>query len=400
MTPKNFLTGLFVTLFSPMTLGEGVAPANHRVVELDSPAPVSSQLSRVTRDESGEIYLSWVSDVDSHTRLSYSRLSKDLWSPAQTISEGADWFLNWADFPMLSVSQGGMVAHWLLRSGADTYDYDIAASFFDESTENWLAAQLINTDGVQAEHGFVSMTPTGNQSTLLTWLDGRNTRRQPVPGAMTLRAAVFDMKGRNLGEWELDETVCDCCQTSSAMAETGPVVVYRNRTEDEVRDISIVRFVDGRWSAPQVVHHDDWQVHGCPVNGPAVAAQGERLAVAWFTAKDDYPKVQLAFSTDSGLSFSAPILVAGTNTNGRVDTVFLSNGQVVVSWMDTQGADVKVMLSRYSESGELLDTTEVASTSASRRSGFPVIENVGNTVYVTWTDVSSEAQVRVAQVAF
>jgi flavin reductase (DIM6/NTAB) family NADH-FMN oxidoreductase RutF len=139
---------------------------------------------------------------------------------------------------------------------------------------------------------------------------------------------------------------------------------------------------------------------GCPVNGPAVAARQSAVAVAWFTARDELPKVQLALSANSGEDFSAPILVAGPNTSGRIDTVILQSGEVVVSWLDTAETDAKIMLSRFTADGDLVDLTEVAKTSASRRSGFPVIERVGNAVYVSWTDLSGLPEVRAARVTF
>ncbi|MFK8043789.1 TlpA family protein disulfide reductase [Congregibacter sp.] len=416
VTPNNEVVAKLVGLQSrDQILKElsrlGLAPEAPLVIKLESPAPINSHLPRLTSD-GGDLYLSWVTDLNAKSRLSYAKLGEGIkesskgegieegWSPPQTISEGDNWFVNWADFPALSVSGEGMVAHWLQRSGADTYDYDIAASVYDAEQQQWSPGQLVNTDGIKAEHGFVSMTPAGDQGTLITWLDGRNTRRQPTPGAMTLRSAVFDYQGNNLEEWELDETVCDCCQTSSAMTPKGPVVVYRNRTSDEIRDIFIVRMVDGVWSQPQAVHDDGWQVNGCPVNGPAVAARSGSLVVAWFSAKSNEPKVQLALSANSGETFSAPILVAASNTNGRVDTTILENGEILVSWMDDTDSNAKIMLSRYSSNGAFLDVTEVGITSSSRRSGFPVMESVGDVAYLTWTDVTDKLQVRVAKVVY
>jgi hypothetical protein len=219
------------------------------------------------------------------------------------------------------------------------------------------------------------------------------------PGAMTLRAGIFDKSGANVSEWELDHRVCDCCQTSSAMTENGPIIVYRDRSQQEVRDIYATRLVDGAWTLPQAIHNDNWQIAGCPVNGPSVAAMNKRVAVAWFNAKDDVPKIQLVLSTDSGLSFSEPIVVESPNTNGRVDTTILDSGNIIVSWMDTVG-EAKIMLSRYDINGELLSTTEVAGSSPSRRSGFPIIEAVGNSVYVTWTDIDATPQVKVARIDY
>ena len=366
---------------------------------LDSPAPVNSHLSRVVSDTSGQIYLSWVSEEGDLARFSYSKLAESGWSRPELISSGSDWFVNWADFPMLSVNGDNMAAHWLRMSAEGTYDYNIEASFSDVQNQDWSEPRVIHSDGVSAEHGFVSMLPLKEGSTLITWLDGRNTRNGDEYGEMTLRAGIFSSSGQILSEWELDSRACDCCQTSSAMTSSGPVVVYRDRSAGEIRDIAMTRYLDGQWTEPRPVHEDNWQIAGCPVNGPSVSARNEQVAVAWFTAKDDTPKVQLALSSDSGASFTAPVLVASPETNGRVGTALLDSGKIIVSWIDTSSIEAKIMLSVFSGEAELLQQVEVANTSASRRSGFPIIESVGETVYISWTDLSDSPQVRVARVS-
>jgi hypothetical protein len=390
---------LFGLLFGLSISISSYAAGQDQLTRLPSPAPANSSLSRVVADESGEIYLSWVSQDAEQATLAFARLTSEGWDAAQVISEGRNWFVNWADFPVLSVDSSGMVAHWLQMSATGTYDYDIRARFYAQDKATWTEARTIHTDGISAEHGFVSMLPLNDGTTLISWLDGRETVHSEPPGAMTLRAGIFDKSGANVSEWELDHRVCDCCQTSSAMTENGPIIVYRDRSQQEVRDIYATRLVDGAWTLPQAIHNDNWQIAGCPVNGPSVAAMNKRVAVAWFNAKDDVPKIQLVLSTDSGLSFSEPIVVESPNTNGRVDTTILDSGNIIVSWMDTVG-EAKIMLSRYDINGELLSTTEVAGSSPSRRSGFPIIEAVGNSVYVTWTDIDATPQVKVARIDY
>ena len=395
-SPNAALLGLLFALSISIT---SYAAGQDQLTRLPSPAPANSSLSRVVADESGEIYLSWVSQDAEQATLAFARLTSEGWDAAQVISEGRNWFVNWADFPVLSVDSSGMVAHWLQMSTTGTYDYDVRARFYAQDKATWTEARTIHTDGISAEHGFVSMLPLNDGTTLISWLDGRETVHSEPPGAMTLRAGIFDKSGANVSEWELDHRVCDCCQTSSAMTENGPIIVYRDRSQQEVRDIYATRLVDGAWTLPQAIHNDNWQVAGCPVNGPSVAAMNKRVAVAWFNAKDDVPKIQLVLSTDSGLSFSEPIVVESPNTNGRVDTTILDSGNIIVSWMDTAG-EAKIMLSRYDINGELLSTTEVAASSPSRRSGFPIIEAVGNSVYVTWTDIDAGPQVKVARIDY
>ena len=378
-----------------------LAPAHAADVELlSSPAAENSSLSRVVSDESGNLYLSWVTQAEGSAGLYYSTLKETRWSKPQLIRQGEDWFINWADFPVLSVSAENKAAHWLRMSAEGTYDYDIDARFYDARTDSWSDAITPHKDGVSAEHGFVSMVPVGNGNTLMSWLDGRNTKTEAGYGEMTLRAGIFSARGETLSEWELDARVCDCCQTSAAMSAAGPIIVYRDRSSEEIRDIYVTRYANGDWTPPVAIHDDQWEIAGCPVNGPSVAAQRNFVAVGWFTAKDDSPKVQLALSTDSGEHFSAPILVSGPDTIGRIDTAILANGEVAVSWLDTKDETAELTVSRFSAGGSLIDTTVVARMSASRRSGFPIIETIGDDLFVTWTDISEGSEVRVARIDF
>ena len=380
---------------------------------MKAPVGGGSSLSRVVTGADGGVYLSWVSRRDDMSILSYSKLANGVWQAPQVITQGDDWFINWADFPSLAVNEDTMAAHWLRKSAQGPYDYDVNAAFYHEASQSWGEAITVHKDGVSAEHGFVSMLPMSGGRTFISWLDGRNTRMSAnqagaaadheghgASGAMTLRAGIFDREGGTLQEWQLDGRVCDCCQTSAAMAASGPVVVYRDRSDDEIRDTYITRLIEGRWSRPVAVHHDGWKIAGCPVNGPSVAALGEQLAVVWFSAKNESPEVKLALSRDSGATFSTPLMVADETTIGRVGASYLSSGDIALSWMDARGDSARIMLALYDADGALLERVEVAKSRSSRRSGFPVITSLGDDVYVTWTDIEADAQVRVARGRF
>jgi hypothetical protein len=384
---------------------------------LQAPAREQTSLSRLTIDDTGTVHLSWVKSsgkINSLYRSAFSNNSSGgTWTDASLISSGNDWFVNWADFPFLSVNGTSMAAHWLQKSSQGTYNYDVKATFYNGVTQRWSPPATIHKDGVSAEHGFVSMLPMTENRTLITWLDGRNTVKKENAedhasghgmdhgmGGMTLRAGIFSAGGSTQKEWQLDALVCDCCQTSTAMTKSGPVVVYRNRSEAEIRDIYITRMTDSGWSAPVPVYADNWKIAGCPVNGPAIASGNGLTAVAWFTAKDDVPTVNMALSTDDGERFGTPIVVAKDSTNGRVSIAILESGDVVVSWLDVEDAAAYLKLARYDPQGNLKESLIVAKTSASRRSGFPVIVSHGDDVYLTWTDISSEPRVKVARVQF
>lgn len=403
---KNVMQAMSIA--ASMTLASpGAQAGNAEVLMMQAPVGENSSLSRLVTDAKGRVHLSWVTSNDEVSTLYYATFANDEWGDAELIAQGDDWFINWADFPSLVVNDNSMAAHWLRLSSDGTYDYDVNATFYTRKTQSWGEAITIHKDGVSAEHGFVSMLPMSEGRTFISWLDGRKTVKDTIAsagdatsGGMTLRAGIFDRDGKTLHDWELDGLTCDCCQTSAAMSASGPIVVYRDRSDHEVRDIYITRFFADKWSAPVPVFSDDWVVAGCPVNGPAVAAKGSMTAVVWFSAKDDQPKVKLAISQNEGESFNAPVLVANASTNGRVGITILESGNIAVSWLATNGSDAQLKLALYRPQGDLLNTVRVADTKASRRSGFPVITSAGNDVYVTWTDLSGGGQIKVARIRF
>jgi hypothetical protein len=233
------------------------------------------------------------------------------------------------------------------------------------------------------------------------WLDGRDMVRDA--GAMTLRAAVFDKAGV-VGSMLLDPMVCDCCQTDVAIATSGPVAVYRNRTAEEIRDIHVTRAVGGAWEPDRSVSDDGWRIAGCPVNGPAIAARGDRVVVAWYTAAQDRPRVRVAFSADSAASFGAAMDVAEGNPSGRVDVVLDAAGDAIVSWLEpppdpaqVDSAELKVR--RVTAFAPSARSYVVAGTGAGRPAGFPQMVLHGDRLLFAWTDTREEpATVRSASV--
>ncbi|MBT8181662.1 MAG: hypothetical protein KJO53_08745, partial [Eudoraea sp.] len=232
--------------------------------------------------------------------------------------------------------------------------------------------------------------PYKENSFFITWLDGRNTQEKVdgSRGAMTLRAAKVSAYGEVHNDTVLDSRTCDCCQTSAAITTNGPVVIYRDRSEEEIRDISIVRNVAGKWTAPKTIYPDNWLIKGCPVNGPRATSLGNNLAVAWFTAAKDRPKVNLVFSNDGGISFDNPIQIDDATAIGRVDVLLLEKGIAIVSWMQMEDKGAVLKAVKADSSGNMGEPILIARLESSRSTGFPQMELVGDNVYFAWTHVS------------
>ena len=338
--------------------------------------------------------LSWIeSQGDSIFSLKYSELKNEKWDSAKTITSGTNWFVNWADFPAIAEQNGNLLSHYLQMSAEGTYTYDIRMKLFNDQEGSWKDDFILHKDGTKSEHGFVSMIPYKDDSFFITWLDGRNTaggHDHGGGGAMTVRAATITSKGDILNVAELDSKTCDCCQTGAAITANGPIVVYRDRSNEEIRDIYISRYVDSTWTSPKAIYNDNWKISGCPVNGPKTVAKDNVLAVTWFTNADAQAKVKLIFSEDSGETFNEPILIDDTNPLGRVDVVMLDKDNVLVSWITELDKKTVIKAMKVDKIGQKNDAVVLAELDGSRSSGFPQMEIVNDKVLFAWTDVLNE----------
>ena len=372
------------------------------VREIASPAALGSAEPCIEAGGDGRAYLSWVEPggTEQHA-LRFSKWEGSAWSAPRTVAEGSDWFVNWADFPsVIGLHDGTIAAHWLQKTGSGAYAYGVKVSFSRDGGQTW-SAPITPHDNSPTEHGFVSMVPLPRDRLAAIWLDGRETTAgsHSHAGSMTLRSAVLAADGRVEREDLLDARVCDCCQTAAVGVGNGAVVVaYRDRSEGEVRDLFTVRFDGERWTEPVAVHDDRWVIPGCPVNGPALAADGDRVAVAWFTAAGSppAPTVRIAFSRDGGRSFEAPLDVDAGRPVGRVDVAFLEDGAALVTWIGEDEGSTQILACRVDSNGRRGPHVRVASTSSERANGFPRMANLGQDAVIAWTDPGSPSRIRTA----
>ncbi|MHC4947304.1 MAG: sialidase family protein [Planctomycetota bacterium] len=377
----------------------------------DPPAGSGSMAPNLTVHE-GAVLLTWLEPADTGRedddhparRLRWSRFDGEGWSAPITIVEGVDFFANWADVPALAVAgDGTMLAHWLQRSGEGTYAYDVVLARSTDGGATWTTLGRPHRDGTRTEHGFVSMVP-GPAGVRVFWLDGRQMVTGDAAddphghgaGEMTLRTAYVDLAPS--GGACLDARVCECCNTDAARTSAGAIVAYRDRGHDEHRDISVVRYDGVEWSSPRLVHDDGWEIAACPVNGPAIAAEGDLVAVAWFTGAGDDLEVRATFSRDGGVTFEAPVVLDDTAPVGRVDLVLADDGEAVVGWLDTHVDGGAVRLRRVAPGGRPGPAVRVAASSVRRTAGFPKLAVVGERLLVAWTEDDEDRRVRAVTV--
>ena len=370
------------------------------VTALASPAAIDSgqpQLSAL----GNRVVLSWIERSGERATLRFSERTDSGWTEARTVASGADWFVNWADVPsVIPLQHESMAAHWLQKSAASTYAYDVRLALSRDRGRTWSPSVTPHHDGTQTEHGFASLFPMPGQGLGAVWLDGRQMKEGAHEGmdagAMSLRGALFGPDGNQASEMLIDDRVCECCPSATAVTTDGPIVAYRNRTTDEVRDIYVSRMVAGTWTEPRSVHDDNWRIAACPVNGPALSANGRDVAIAWFTAVGNEGHVYAAFSSDSGATFGPPVRIDDAGAVGRVDIELLADGSAAVTWIEFADQRSEFRMRRAERGGARSPSIAVSGISAGRSSGYPRLARRGNELLFAWVESGEKPRVRTA----
>ncbi|WP_412985231.1 hypothetical protein [Pontimicrobium sp. IMCC45349] len=373
-----------------------------QLINLDIPNDVNSSEPSLHKAKDGTIYLNWFeTNKDDVTSLKLATLKDNKWSNISTVASSSNWFVNWADFPSITSFGDNLVIHYLEKSAEDTYAYDVKLLTSNDKGATWNNAFTPHTDGTQTEHGFVSKTALNEESYLTVWLDGRQMayakKDSTVTSQMSLRAAIINSKNKIINEYTLDKRTCDCCQTDTALTNEGPIVVYRDRTAHEIRDIYYTKQLnDTTWSQPKPLYNDNWKIGGCPVNGPAISAKNDNVAVSWFTVANDNPQVKVSFSKNNGNTFETPILIGNSKTLGRVDVEMLDEDSAIVSWMETENGQTVINIQQVFNNGDKSNVFTVSKSNESRSSGFPRITIKGEQIIIAWTQVGELLKVNSA----
>jgi len=390
---------------------------SYSVKEISSPCGNDSGEPRLSLTKNGQLLLSWLEKTgDKKHALRFAIRDKENWTDVGTVIEAENLLVNWADFPSIFQNQDGtFVASWLVKNAKNAHAYNIFISLSNDDGKNWSKPFTPHNDKTETEHGFVSMFQGSDLMTGFVWLDGRKYETEKhaqvnkesetdsqhgghdkaKSNEMALRFASVNKDGILINEVELDGRVCDCCPTSAVVTNNIPLIAYRDRSDEEIRDISIIRFVGGQWTKPQTVSADNWKINGCPVNGPVVSAKDKTVAVAWYSEADSSPVVKIAFSNNTGESFNPPIKVNESKTVGRVDLLVLDDGSAVVSWIEGNAQKAELKARQIKADGTLSESFIVAQTSIERKSGFPKMIKVGNEIIFVWTDIATN-KVRIA----
>ena len=375
-----------------------VTVISSKLVDVATPSKEGAMSPRLTYSKD-KLFLTWLEPAVTKKfgkekpewRVMFSEWQNKEWGPPRIITSSPNLFLNWADFPsMISSSSGVLYAHWLEKNADNMpYAYDVQLAKSEDGGKHWSRLGHIRKNQPLHQNsydGFVSFLPENN-GVRAFWIDGRLHESKDV---MTLRTVLID---KEVGKEEiLDKSICSCCGTSAVSLPKGSGIFYRDRTKEEVRDIYKVRRQNGQWQVPKAVNNDNWEISGCPVNGPKAINLGNETAVVWFTAVDERPLVKMAWSDNGGESFDEPLIIdtiSPDGPKGRVDVVMIKPGLVLISWLGRNEEGNAVLYLRVvNKDGQMSESLQVANLKADRKTGFPQLEMKGDRVLVAWREKS------------
>lgn len=360
------------------------------VTSLPVPAGAEAGMYSLAAYGTDSALLSWLEPTSSGLALRVSSLVRGTWSEPTTIVEGRNLFSNWADHPSVAAQPDGtLLAQWpVINEGPQppgSYNNSMRVAMSTDRGRTWKQVFADGLDNTHSYTGFVSLLPDAGGARAVYLSPPRPISHDPLDHRMTLRYVAFEGAGAHIANGVVDGDTCSCCPTAVGMTAGGPIAAYRDHEPGEIRDIAVVRYVNGVWTTPRPVHRDGWKINGCPTNGPAIGASGSRVAVAWFTAANDVAKMQVAFSADSGATFGQPLELDGAQATGRPVALMLADGSAVVAWLASVGEGKgELRLRRVSPGGLDGSTVVVGAASPGRLTGMPQMIHVEGSLVLAW----------------
>ena len=362
-------------------------PWNLKVQPLELATQRGSSGVQLTTSKKG-VLVSWLDMDNDEPTLKFAERMGAGWTQPVNVASGEDWFVTEADTPsVLRLSNGTLVGDWMQSSSDEFEASNLRLTYSKDNGKTWSKSFLPHHDGTITQHAFATLFELPNGNLGLVWLDGRLTVKDREHGPMTLRYGAYNAAWAQVSDRSIDAKVCDCCTTSVAMTADGPIAVYRNRTDDEIRDIYVTRYEKGAWTPGKSVHDDGWLIHACPVNGPAVSAIGRNVAVAWFTAKNDQGQAWAALSSDAGRTWTQPIRLDDAASMGKVDVEMLDDGSAVASWVEFANQRSTLRARRVEASGAKSAAVTIAGAPGTGRvGGVPRMVRSGSELVFAWVD--------------
>lgn len=195
--------------------------------------------------------------------------------------------------------------------------------------KTWSAPLRVHSDNSPGKgHSFfdVALLPDGEIGAV--WLD-----TALIEGGRSVLFSKTNSKNQFGKESVVDSLACQCCRTALYADPSGLIsVVYRDILPGSIRDISLATSRNGGATFTNSISFsfDQWNLDGCPHNGPDVVSDGEKIYTTWYTGASQNG-VYFAELDPQGKTLNKERL----SPNGRNTQLSLIQGKPVVVYSES-----------------------------------------------------------------
>ena len=301
----------------------------------------------------------------------------------------------------------------------------------DDGGRVFTAPAVLSASDAPGNRGWESMAAGADGRAVAIWLDHRDAADGASAGAaaghaghdMPAHAAASASKGDATERAQLSKLffarlddpasarsvasgVCYCCKTALTVGTDGLIyAAWRHVYPGTRRDIAFAMSRDGgrSFTMPVRVSEDDWQIDGCPENGPALVVDASsRIHVVWPTLVEESGRQTLALfyaTSRDGRTFTRRLRLptAGAAYHPRVSLT--PRGELTVAWEEAvSGAARRVRLARGVPSADGIMTFKPWDAATVREGTYPVLaETTDGTLAVWVARTGSTSRIAVAR---
>jgi hypothetical protein len=344
----------------------------------------------LTKDNKGNIILSWVRMInDSTTAFCYAR-SKDGKSFGHPIIVPGSNNIqpHGENLPKIIFKPSGeIICLWGVANPNPKNKYSGLVFYvqsFDEGN-TWTSPRPLVSDTASYDQRYydIALLPDGEAG--IIWLDNRKTTSLEGSG---LHFALTKGKIGFLNDRLISQPCCQCCRTDLFVDTKGNIhILYRGIIKDSIRDMIHIASSDGGgdFSKPVRISDDDWVINGCPHTGPAMTENKNGLQFAWFTGGKN-KGCFYASSKDNGASFTPRSAISEFGSHPQLAS--LKDNEVVIVWDETTQTDKNYYkrIGIQKRNGEGISSGKYFITPDTLISTYPVLAVVGeDSVLVAYT---------------
>jgi hypothetical protein len=200
--------------------------------------------------------------------------------------------------------------------------------------------------------------------------------------------------------------VCYCCKTALATGADGSMyAAWRHVYEGNMRDIAFATSRDGgrSFDMPVRVSEDQWQLDGCPENGPAIAVSGQRVHVVWPTLvrgnAGETLELFYASSTD-GRTFTRRERIPAAGAAYHPQVAVGPQDSLLVTWDELQASKRRVKASRVTRDDQGGLEVVAVDLSGEAPGSYPALASTRTHAVLAWArDADGKRDIAVTRIA-